>query len=150
MIIDIIIIVIRIQIYVPPPDDLSRKQIFENQLLNHIPCKYNYNNNKENNKVENDEIDSNNEFIDMNELITKTIGYSGAEVVACCTEAAILAISRYNSSISITNNQPQHNDEVDRMYVTRIDIITAIESIKPQITNEMLIFYNKFAQQNLI
>ena len=96
------------QIYVPPPDDKSRDSILRLELQK-MPL----------------ESDLNYDI-----LVAKTKGFSGAEVVAVCNDAALLAI-----------------DE-DKLIVTHEHVIRAIDKIKPQITLEMFQFYETFARNN--
>lgn len=69
------------------------------------------------------------ENINIQELITLSHGYSGAEVVSSCTEAAILAIEE-NSSLL----EQRH-------------LISVMRNLKPQITPAMLEYYERIAQQ---
>ena len=89
------------KVYVPPPDEESRQQIFEIELKK-MPC------------------DSS---IDVKELTRLSGGFSGAEVVAVIAEAAMLAIDENQSVVSMA-------------YLLR-----ALHSIQPQITQDMLRFY---------
>lgn len=93
------------KIYVPPPDDLSREQILKINL-NKLP----------------------NSNINISELIQITEGFSGAEVVSCCSEAAMLAI------------------EEGKNEITQECIVKSIKSIKPQINRKMLDFYEGIAK----
>jgi AAA family ATPase len=70
--------------------------------------------------------------IDYKELVQKSKGFSGAEMVAICNEAALFAIDR----------------DVDT--VSQVDLVTAASKIKPQITAEMNFFYATFAAKNKI
>jgi AAA family ATPase len=63
----------------------------------------------------------------MEVLLNKTEGFSGAEVVSICNEAAIFAI-----------------DE-DGDFVTQAHLVKAAEELKPQITQKMLNFYKEIA-----
>lgn len=62
------------------------------------------------------------------ELVEMSEGYSGAEVVAMATEAAMLAL------------------DADKEVVTMDDLRRATRQIKPQITQEMLAFYQGFME----
>jgi ATP-dependent 26S proteasome regulatory subunit len=95
------------KIYVPPPDDLSREQIISNELKK-MPTS---------------------NGIDISELVNKSNGFSGAEVVACVSEAALIAI----------------DDEDD--FITHQHLLKAINGIKPQITQSMLLFYDQLKKQ---
>lgn len=68
--------------------------------------------------------------LDFEALVKTTSGFSGAEVVAVCNDAALLAID---------------NDE---LHVSQLHIEQAIGKIKPQITKDMLDFYETFAKNN--
>lgn len=68
--------------------------------------------------------------IDFQELINVTRGFSGAEVVAVCNEAALYAIDRDADSL------------------TQEDILAAARKITPQITADMIKFYTNFASKN--
>jgi AAA family ATPase len=65
----------------------------------------------------------------LEELVQITAGFSGAEVVAVVQEAAMLAVDR-------------GHEAVDRAH-----LIEAIQAIKPQITPDMLAFYENLAAQ---
>ena len=73
-------------------------------------------------------INNLNNDIDISELINKTKGFSGAEVVAVCNEATYIAIDL--------------NDE----YIKQNHLIQAINNMKPQITVKMLEFYENIAK----
>lgn len=90
------------KIYVPPPDFESRKQIISKQLSKMPHC------------CSED---------DINEFVASTDGYSGAEVVSCCSDAAMLAIE-------------ENADEVQPIHLRK-----AIQECKPQITAEMLAYF---------
>jgi len=117
------------KIYVSPPDDTSRLQIFEGQLIH----------GKLSNRVRLDES--------LDELVQLTEGFSGAEIVACCTEAAISVVNRVLEREE-QQEQEQHADSAD--FLTMGDIKLAIGGIKPQITPEMLSYYETFAEQNVV
>ena len=89
------------QIYVPPPDVESRRQILMIELKK-MPV---------------------NEEFDFDQLVALTNGFSGAEIVASCSEAAMLAIEEQARFLSY-----QH-------------LLSAIRAVKPQITPSMLQFY---------
>ena len=92
------------KIYIPPPDDDSRKQIFLLELKN----KY----------------DESNTDIHIDELVQLTNGYSGAEIVATCSEAVMIAIDNNCNTLQ-------------RSY-----LLKAISDIKPMIDQEMLEYYH--------
>lgn len=67
--------------------------------------------------------------IDISVLVNKTKGFSGAEVVACVTEAALIAIDEDND------------------FITNEHLLKSISGIKPQITDSMLLFYDQLQKQ---
>ena len=89
------------KIYVPPPDRESRRQILSNSLKT-IPCE---------------------KGVDLDELVDKSDGFSGAEVVALTTEAVMYAVG-------------DHASQVERRHLIR-----SIEEITPQISQGMLDYY---------
>ena len=93
------------QIYVPPPDEGSRLQILQLELSK-MPLQ--------------DEID-------LPALVQRTAGFSGAEIVGVCSEAAMLAI------------------EAGEQYLRPEHLFAATAAVKPQITEEMLQFYQSCA-----
>ncbi len=92
------------KIYIPPPDDDSRKQIFLLELKN----KY----------------DESNTDINIDELVQLSSGYSGAEIVATCSEAVMIAIDNNCNTLQ-------------RSY-----LLKAISDTKPMINQEMLEYYH--------
>ena len=99
------------KIYVPPPDDQSREQIIR-MRLSKMPASVN--------------------DTDIQTLVDGTKGFSGAEVVAFISEAAILAID---------------NDEKE---VCQHSLLMAMNSISPQINAEMLQFYEEIRKEYCI
>jgi transitional endoplasmic reticulum ATPase len=67
--------------------------------------------------------------IDVPVLVTLSDGFSGAEVVSACTEAAILAIS-------------ERVDQVEQRHVSSV-----MRETKPQITRGMLEYYSRVTEQ---
>jgi AAA family ATPase len=96
------------KIYVPPPDEASREQILRLQL-GKMPV--------EPGVLSDDGI---------SQLVGLSDGYSGAEVVALASEAAMLAL------------------DADRDEVLMSDLTEAGSGISPQITASMLDFYARF------
>lgn len=92
------------KIYVPPPDEQSREQILRIEL-GKMPIS---------------------SLISFETLVNLTEGFSGAECVALCAEAAMLAI------------------EEGQLYLSEEHLLLAIRDIKPQITPEMINFYETF------
>lgn len=64
---------------------------------------------------------------DFSELVQLTSGFSGAEIVGACAEAAMLAIEAEAQSLRCEH------------------LLQAIRSVKPQITPTMLQFYKSCA-----
>jgi AAA family ATPase len=98
------------KIYVPPPDADSRRQIFDGQFKK-FPCA---------------------EVFDLTSLVEITSGFSGAEVVAVCSEAALAAIEEKKESVEFSH------------------VLKAIKATKPQITSAVLSFYEEFYKANCI
>ncbi len=98
------------KIYVPPPDSLSREHILQLELKK-MP-------------VQDD--------LDLSTIIPLTEGFSGAEMVSICSEAAMLAIDK----------------ECDR--ISQEHLLQAVYGIKPQITKDMLEFYEQFQSTHRI
>lgn len=105
-------------VYVPPPDLISRREIWRIQLdkVPHVSS-------------ENSSTCCYDDAINLDELAELTDGFSGAEVVACCREACMNAIG----------------EDKDVQYVRRCHVMSAIGGVKKQITAEMLKFYQGFA-----
>jgi AAA family ATPase len=95
------------QIYVPPPDEGSRLQILQLELKK-MPLAGDF---------------------DYDALVRKTAGFSGAEIVGVCTEAAMLAI------------------EANDQYLRCEHVLQAVAEVKPQITPAMLEFYRSCAEK---
>ncbi len=91
------------KIFVPPPDSESRHQIFFAQISK-FPC----------------------ETLNIDQFVSESAGFSGAEVVAACNEAAMIAIEE--KCEEVTSNH----------------ILSAIRGTIPQITPEVLKYYEKF------
>ena len=89
------------KVYVPPPDAASREAILRLEMRKMPVCA----------------------TVCLAELVAATAGFSGAEVVAVTTEAAMLAMDAEAAAVL-----PAH-------------LRKALRDIKPQITPEMLRFY---------
>ncbi|KAJ3283480.1 spermatogenesis associated protein 5 [Rhizoclosmatium sp. JEL0117] len=72
------------------------------------------------------------EDVDCSELARLTEGYSGAEVVSVCQEAAMYAME----------------EDVNIEAVSRRHFVDAIGGVTPRITKEMIDFYDRFRQQS--
>jgi SpoVK/Ycf46/Vps4 family AAA+-type ATPase len=89
------------KVYVPPPDFESRRAILKLEMVK-VPMK---------------------DDVDIDSIAHATSGFSGAEVVAITTEAAMLALD-------------EEAPEVSRVHIDK-----ALGDMKPQITEDMLRFY---------
>lgn len=88
------------KIYVPPPDDASREQIFRIELSK-VPV--------------GDDVN----FTRMAEL---TAGFSGAEVSSVCTEAAMLAMDRIHSSPTSVRSEELVNNADLEMAINLVEL----------------------------
>ena len=70
------------------------------------------------------------DMIWLDEIVEISEGYSGAEVVALSSEAALLAVENEETMLS------------------RRHLIQAASKMKPQITSEMLQFYDNFRSKH--
>ena len=93
----------------PPPDKASRDQILQLEL----------------GRMPTGELSPS----DLGQLVRLTEGFSGAEIVAACAEAAMLAIEEGHNTLSLSHLE------------------AAIRAVQPQITAEMLQFYRTVATQ---
>ena len=92
--------------YVGPPSVDARDEIFRNHLKK-IPAA---------------------QDIDVSELVRKTEGYSGAEIVAVCREASVAALE----------------DNIFANFVEMKHFLLSIQKVVPRITSQMLLFYDNF------
>lgn len=98
------------KVYVPPPDLPSRREILSIALRG-VP------------------VDGSS--IDLNEVASRTEGFSGAEMVALCREAALAAIEE----------DPMHAAVLQGRHIDQ-----ALQGWKKQITEEMRTFYKRFSE----
>lgn len=96
-------------IYISPPDNAARRKILE-ICLKKIP---------------------HSDDLNLDQLVSLTNGYSGAEITSACREAGLAALQE---DINATIVQYRH-------------FVTAIASIVPTITESMIRFYTNFASQ---
>jgi len=68
--------------------------------------------------------------VDLSELAKETDGFSGAELAALCREAALLAMQ----------------ESIDIDAVSQSNFQSALKAIRPQITDEMIAFYEGYAK----
>ncbi|CAG8518638.1 6991_t:CDS:10 [Paraglomus brasilianum] len=97
-------------LYVSPPDLESRKEIFKIQLRKMAT----------------------NPDVDVEILAQKSEGYSGAEIVALCQEAALLAME----------------ENIDAAEVCFKQFEKALSSFTPRITSKMIRFYDDFRRKS--
>ena len=100
------------KIYVPPPDLESRKKIFEMNMKKRLY----------------------DESIDFYMLAKETEGYTGADIVEICEEAAQRAYMDY---IENKNKRP----------INMFDIEESIKNIRPSVSKDMLIKYERFSEK---
>lgn len=91
----------------PPPDEESRAQILQIELRK-MPVS---------------------SGLDISRLTQLTSGFSGAEIVAVCSEAAMMAV------------------EEGAEWLSQRLLEAAAAEVKPQITRSMLDFYENFADK---
>jgi transitional endoplasmic reticulum ATPase len=122
-------------IYVPLPDPNARREIFQIRTKN-MPLQ---------------------EDIDVEELVNKTNGYSGAEVTAICTEAGLSAMAEFLANDPPGAGDAAHTDDdngkkvsrhVDQMRVTMDHFVRAASSIKAHTSREMVQAYEKYQESN--
>ena len=93
-------------VYVPLPDSKGREEIFQIQFRS-MP-------------VTSD--------LDMDTLITKSEGYSGAEICSVCQEAGLIAL----------------RDDISAKHITNKHLIMALDLVKPGTSQETKDFYDNF------
>lgn len=93
-------------VYVPLPDAKTRKEIFQIQLKKTIAA----------------------EDVTIEELVDRTEGFSGAEIVAVCREAALKALE----------------EDFQAEKVTRQHFIEALQIIIPRTPKSLLDLYNNY------
>ncbi|KAJ3226124.1 spermatogenesis associated protein 5 [Chytriomyces hyalinus] len=97
-------------LYVSPPDYESRLQIFKIRIAK-MTCASD---------------------VDCEALALKTEGYSGAETVSVCQEAAMCAMEEDPDAEAVCNRH----------------FLDAISKVTPRITSEMIAFYDKFREES--
>jgi SpoVK/Ycf46/Vps4 family AAA+-type ATPase len=114
-------------IHVGVPDTASRAQIFRLSLLEggRRACSAD---------------------IDIDHLARDEVsgGYSGAEIVAICRDAAFLALEEDASA----KNNDEEKLHVANVRIEQRHVLQAISSMKRQITPEMIEFYNSFREDS--
>lgn len=96
------------QIFVPPPDDDSRRSILQLEL-NKLPVQGE---------------------VDFDALVILSKGFSGAELVSVCNDAALRALE-------------QGLEHVDQQLLEH-----AARQVKPQIDSKMLAFYDDYRRKH--
>ncbi len=97
-------------VYVAPPDEKSRYEIFRIHLLNK-PLKSD---------------------VDLNKLAEDTEGFTGADIAAVCNEATMLAIREY-----VNSGKPTGDESINGLEVGYHHIRDAMAKVKPQSKKEM-------------
>ncbi|KAI5775783.1 SPATA5 [Gulo gulo luscus] len=97
-------------IYVPLPDAATRREIF-NLQFHSMP-------------ISND--------VDLDELILQTDTYSGAEVIAVCREAALLALE----------------EDIQANCITRRHFTQALSTVTPRIPKSLRRFYEEYQEKS--
>jgi len=70
-----------------------------------------------------------------------TEGYSGAEIVSLCQEAALFALEEDDRNLEGTETGP---------CIRRRHLLRALQDKKKQITPEMIAFYQSFRKQTVL
>ncbi|XP_029021749.1 ribosome biogenesis protein SPATA5-like isoform X2 [Betta splendens] len=97
-------------VYVPLPDAPTRREIFSLQLRN-MPVAPD---------------------VSVDDLVTRTNKYSGAEIAAVCREAALLAL--------------QEDIKVERVHARHFE--GALDHVKPRIPDSLIQSYINYQQQH--
>ena len=83
--------------------------------------------------------------LDLESLVTLSMGFSGAEVVASCTEAAMhVAAECCHALYNGTNNADSTNNNTQLIAQSHVE--DSIKKITPQITPQMIEFYENFTR----
>ena len=98
--------------------------------------------------------------IDMTELVLLTNGFSGAEIVSCCSEAAMMVVSdemlrieaeKEMGCLGEKSGDMEHvSPPLSFRLIHQQDIITVIKKIIPQITADMIQFYETYKEKTRI
>ncbi len=108
-------------IYIPPPDKEARKEIFKIHLRGKPLA----------------------EDVDIDELASKTEGYSGADIEAVCREAAMLAM---REAIKPDMSREEVKEIAKKIKITKKHLEEAIKKVKPSLTKEDLRRYEKIIE----
>lgn len=105
-------------IFVPPPDDEGRKQIFNVYLR--------------------DDEGVLARDIDLDALVTETKGYVGADIEALVREAKLYAIRDFITNMSGRSEQ-EMNDAMENVRVTKEHVIRAQQKVKPSLDTDTIL-----------
>nr|KAF6482201.1 spermatogenesis associated 5 [Molossus molossus] len=97
-------------VYVPLPDAATRREIF-NLQFHSMPIS---------------------QDVDLNELILQTDTYSGAEVIALCREAALLALE----------------EDIKAKCIRRRHFTQALSTVTPRIPESLRRFYEEYQEKS--
>jgi transitional endoplasmic reticulum ATPase len=134
-------------VFVPPPDEAGRRAIFQTRTISasQLPTT----------PTSPDPLQASGDSraskkipiaadVSLDELAKLTDMYSGAEVVAVCREASLSAVREamtHLSGSSQTETSPP-------LAVTRSHFLSALQKIRPQITQEKIDFYKRFLKEH--
>jgi SpoVK/Ycf46/Vps4 family AAA+-type ATPase len=105
------------RLYIPLPNSVSRKQLIENVIKKEREKKNKYN------------IDE----VDMEEIVLKSKGYSGSDMINVCREAAMMPI---RSVEDIFNLQIENLRDV-----IKDDFVNALAAVKPSVSEKTITQY---------
>ncbi|MCP1661821.1 MAG: AAA family ATPase [Methanocalculus sp. MSAO_Arc1] len=105
-------------IFVPPPDDEGRKQIFNVYLR--------------------DDEGVLARDIDLDALVTETKGYVGADIEALVREAKLYAIRDFITNMSGRSEQ-EMKDAMENVRVTKEHVIRAQQKVKPSLDSDTIL-----------
>ncbi len=108
-------------IYIPPPDKEARKEIFKIHLRGKPLA----------------------EDVNIDELASKTDGYSGADIEAVCREAAMLAM---REAINPGMSREEVKDIAKKIKISKRHFEEALKKVKPSLTKEDLRRYEKILE----
>ncbi|WP_297437689.1 AAA family ATPase, partial [Thermococcus sp.] len=86
------------------------------------------------------------EDVKLEELAKGTEGYTGADIEALVREAAMLAMRRVMTTLPGEAVEEQSEEFLGRLRVSKRDFETALEKIRPSITQYMVEYYRSFEE----
>jgi katanin p60 ATPase-containing subunit A1 len=109
------------RIYIPLPNEKGLKQLFDINLKGVT-------------------LD---EDFDVDKLLKKLKGYSGADIANVCREAAMMPMRKKiaEGKLSITEIASISKDEIMNVPITMVDFELAVKNIQKSVSNEMLKLY---------